>query len=539
MVCESPSLAILVLTQVSGGHGTSGDSSTDGGLLINLRKLNTVTVDPANRTVTCAGGCIWAEIDAAAAAHNLSLVGGTVNRTGVAGYTTGGGFGWLSGRYGLAIDNMVSAEIVTADGRIRTCSETQEPDLFWAIRGAGHMFGVVTSFTFRAHPQPNPIYGGMVVFPPRPDAIKHLIDFANSIQATSDGRTAMFCGFTTPPAIGKRAIFGCCFHDGPAAEGRDLFAPLIDTAPIPPVKSTLGSMPFAAMNEVLAVAAASEGRRVSKGACYSGPLPPAAFQKVLNMYEDFVANVCPEAGESGACLFEFYPLAKVCSVPGSATAFPNRTPHSNAMLIPRWRSAKYDAVCRQFTRDAMDALKAAVSERGGSTGEYLNYDGLGTPAERTFGDNYPRLRALKARYDPANVFDKRQGLRAPEVGAEVRVEPVAKRARREEEREQQQQRQQQQKPKETENEKMDEENASSSAAESSTAPTTPEAVPEPANEEEKITHEIVISARGGEDVDGGRRTEEIRREVSDATAKLRGVNVVVSVRSVEGEVQSD
>ena len=475
--------------------------------------------------MTAAGGAIWGEIDEAAAAHNLSCVGGTVNKTGVAGYTTGGGFGWLSGQYGLAIDNLLSAEIVLADGRIASCSPTQEPDLFWAIRGAGHMFGILTSFTFRAYQQ-GPVYGGMVVFPPTPAAVNHLITFANHIQSSSSGRTAMFCGFTTPPFMpGKRVIFGTCFHDGPASEGAAIFSPLIANAPVPPLKNALTAMSYQAMNEVLALAANSEGRRVSKGACYSGALPPAAFQKVLDMYEDFVANTCPEAGESGACLFEFYPLDKVCAVAPDETAFVNRQKHSNAMCIPRWRSAKYDGACRQFTRDAMDALKKAVDEHGGETGEYLNYDGLGTPAQKTFGLNYERLAALKARYDPRNVFDKVSGLRAPErdgASPERGLEgPVEKKARLEEEMgggggEREREREPEQR----------------------NGQLTPPTSNDGDGEAEKVTHEVVISARrGGSEEGSGKKTEEIAEEVRRALSRIAGANVLVSVTGGEEEMK--
>ena len=461
--------------------------------------MNTVTANPEKLTVTSAGGAIWGEIDQVAAAHGLSCVGGTVNQTGVAGYTTGGGFGWLSGRFGLAIDNLLAAEIVLADGRIVICSATQEPDLFWAIRGAGHMFGIITSFTFRAHPQPNNVYGGMVVFSPTPEAINHLITFANYIQSTSDGRTAMFAGFTTPAFMpGKRVIFGCCFHDGPENEGRAIFAPLVENSPVPPLKNTLTSLSYPAMNEVLAVAAQSEGRRVSKGACYEGQLPPAAFQKVLDMYEDFVANVCPEAGESGACLFEFYPLDAVCSVSATATAFINRQRHSNAMIIPRWRSAKYDDVCRRFTRDAMDALKKSVNDFGGVTGEYLNYDGLGTPAEKIFGENYPRLVAVKTRYDPKNVFSKRQGLRAPETREEEAREEKAK---------------------------LDEDSVAAEVEEKNGQLTPPESDNgQKDGRQTLVTHEVVISTREGEDAS---KTEEIVREVRKAVSRVEGANVLV------------
>ena len=235
---------------------------------------------------------------------------------------SGGGYGWLSGQCGLAIDNLISAEVVLADGRIVECNSAQESDLFWAIRGAGHAFGVVTRFTFQGIVQCNPVYGGMVTWPAIPSAVTHLVNFANMLGLSTDGRAGMMIGFTTPPSSpGKRAIFGVCFFNGPKDEGEALFSPLVD-GPVRPLANTLESRPYLEMNLVLKMAAASGGRRTSKGGTFQLPLPPTLFQRVLNMYEDLVHRI-PEAGESGVCLFEFYATQKICSVAMSETAFSN------------------------------------------------------------------------------------------------------------------------------------------------------------------------------------------------------------------------
>ena len=358
-----------------GGHSTSGDASVTNGMVIDLRKMRNVIVSPSDMTLTCDGGCLWKDVDYAAAEHSLATVGGTVNQTGIGGLTLGGGFGWLSGQHGLAVDRLVGAEVVLASGCIVTCSATSEPDLFWALRGAGHAFGVVTKFVFRAVAQPEPVYGGTVFFPPAPAAVTHLVNFANGVAAASDGRSGMMVGFTTPPhAPGKRAVFGVCFFNGPAAEGEALFAPLAATAPVPPVSNTLAPMPYPAMNEVLAGAARDGGRRTSKGAVFQLPLPPAKFQAVLDAYEAFVARF-PEAGESGVCLFEFYCSRAICATGLRDTAFSSRGRHMNAMIIPRWKSEAVDDEARRFARGALDVLKDTITEKGEGAGEYVNYDG--------------------------------------------------------------------------------------------------------------------------------------------------------------------
>lgn len=132
----------IPLTAMSGGHATSGSSSSDGGMVIDLRRINSVTVDPAQKTVTFGGGCRWSQVDEACAEHGLGTVGGTVNHTGVGGFILGGGMGWLTPKYGLTIDNLLNTEVVLADGRIVNASENENEDLFWALRGAGQNFGV-------------------------------------------------------------------------------------------------------------------------------------------------------------------------------------------------------------------------------------------------------------------------------------------------------------------------------------------------------------------------------------------------------------
>lgn len=360
----------------AGGHSTSGDASSDGGLVIDMRKMHAVSVNSDDKTVTCQGGCLWEDVDKAAAEHGLATVGGTVNQTGVGGLTLGGGYGFLSGQLGLAIDRLVSAEIVLASGQIVTCSATSEPDLFWAIRGAGHTFGVATQFTFQAVEKTNLVYGGRIVWPALPALVTPIIEFANALAASSDGRAGCLVGFVTPPPMkGKRAIFVVCFYDGPKEEGEKIYAPLLNLS-VPPVLNTLAEIPYPAMNEVLSVAALRGGRRVSKGATFQPPLPPSAFQKILDLYNEFVVKVPEAASQPGVALFEFYATGKICEVGDQDTAFSNRGTHQNAMILPRWLNKEFDDVARQFAHEAMDVLKETIKEGGRGVGEYLNYDGM-------------------------------------------------------------------------------------------------------------------------------------------------------------------
>ena len=310
-------------------------------------------------------------MDAALAEHGLAAVGGTVNDTGVAGLTLGGGYGWLTGQLGAVIDNLVAAEVVLADGRIVTCSATSEPDLFWAVRGAGHSFGVATQFVLRAVDKTTPVYGGLVVFPPLPAVVAHLVNFANATTAKEDPRTALQLGFATMPGAPPQRVAVCCgFHDGPAAAAEAVFAPLLHDGPVPPVLNTLHPMPYVEMNAQLAAAAAPGGRRTTKGATFQLPLAPATLQGALDRFNALAAEV-PDAELGGVCLFEFYPHRKMCAVPHAATAFPNRGARQNVMLSPKWAGAAFDGRVREWSRETIDWLQSRSDLPGEA---YVNYD---------------------------------------------------------------------------------------------------------------------------------------------------------------------
>ena len=191
---------------VSGGkHSSGGASSITGGLVIDLAKMREVVVDERSNTVRVQGGCIWKDVDEAAAKHDLAMIGGTVNHTGVGGLTLGGGYGWLSGRYGLTIDNLLRVQMILGDGSITYASETENSDLFWAIRGAGHCFGVVAEFTFQAYEQKNQIFAGQLVFPAA-TKLSAVVDFANKFINEADGESGMVMGITQPPFLQSPAI---------------------------------------------------------------------------------------------------------------------------------------------------------------------------------------------------------------------------------------------------------------------------------------------------------------------------------------------
>ena len=280
----------------------------------------------------------------------------------------------LTGQLGLVVDNLVAAEVVLADGRIITCSETSEPDLFWAIRGAGHAFGCATHFTYRCIPKTEPVYAGVAMWPPLPAVIEHVVTFANRSLENEDPRFSMMVGFTTAPTQPpSRVVLAAVFYDGPAAEAEALLAPLLTGGPMPSVMSDVKARPYVELNGMLEKAATPGGRRSSKGATFQPPLPPAVLQRVLAGFEDVVREV-PEAGDGGVCLFEFYCTKKLRAVGHEETAFPNRGSHQNAMIVPQWKREANDERMRKFARDAMSWVSGAPEKEGAPTAEYLNYD---------------------------------------------------------------------------------------------------------------------------------------------------------------------
>lgn len=368
----------LELAVCGGGHSTGGSSSTEGGLCINMSKMRDVVVDPVNKTITAQGGCLWADVDKAAAEHGLATVGGTVNHTGIGGLTLGGGYGWLSSAYGLAIDNLLEVELVLADGSILKASETSNPDLFWAVRGAGSCFGVATSFTYRAYDQKNPVWAGTLVYPP--PVLASIVEFADQQVEITTGKHGLVFGFGAPPPAFQPVILVAIFYNGTESEGRGFFAPLLALGPLATMVETI---PYSSVNGMLNPLTPHGGRKTMKGSAFLFPMEPAFAQEIFEDFCAFLAKV-PEAGAT-LLMFEYLAAYKITEVAPTATAFANRGNYCNLMVCPTWLTKENDAVCRQWARDITAKFRAEL-ERGKRNGvdkdtmeavaEYANYDGM-------------------------------------------------------------------------------------------------------------------------------------------------------------------
>lgn len=375
LLCRKHAVSFVVC---GGRHSSSGAASSDGGLVIDLGKMRKVEVDPPTKIARVQGGCIWQDVDEAAADHDLAMVGGTVNHTGVGGLTLGGGYGWLSGRYGLTIDSLLRVEIVLADGSIHVASKEKKPDLFWAVRGAGHCFGVVSEFVFQTHEQKNHIWGGQMIWPAstRLDAV---LNFASDLVAQSDPDSGLVVGITSPPFLTEPAVVATVFHNGSLEAAERIFKPLLD---LQPLKNTTQQRPYRETNEMMNHAVNYGGRKLSKGACFVPPLSGDFVRTLIKDQETLYRSV--PGSKRSIILFEFFNPEEWCKTANDATAFANRGRHQNVMVGPFWDNADDDQEVRLWagkiaekTKMELERVKKEAGDPEGAEkiGEYGNYDG--------------------------------------------------------------------------------------------------------------------------------------------------------------------
>ncbi|CAI7629755.1 unnamed protein product [Penicillium pancosmium] len=389
-----------------GGHSTAGTSSSDGGLVIDLSRMNKVTVDRSSKTITAQGGATWKEVDDGGAIHGLVTVGGTVNHTGVGGLTLGAGYGWLSGQFGLTIDNLLSVTVVLADGSLVKASATEHPELFWGLRGAGYNFGVAVEFTYQAYERTNPVYSGLMAFPPH--QLENVVQLLNALLAEPDSRAGAMCIFAQAPDGSGPMIIVICFYDGTKEEGEAQFAGFLA---LEPVLNTVDMIPYSAVNTLQNPQATYGDRKAFKGIFYEPPLAP---KFVRSVFEDFMAKLQSEPDlMASAIILEFIDMRKICEVPLSATAFASRNSTQNGIVYLRWTDASKDLEHRSWAREAQAKWTAELDARskGRETGEYVpQYINYAEPGDSVvpniYGENFSRLQRVKAQYDPTNIFNK-------------------------------------------------------------------------------------------------------------------------------------
>ena len=382
----------LELSIKGGGHNVAGYATTDGGLMLDLENMRGVRVDPERRTARVGGGARWADFDREAGVFGLATTGGVISTTGVSGLTLGGGIGWLVGKHGLSIDNLISADVVTASGEVVTASEESHPDLFWAVRGGGGNFGVVTSFEFQLHPQ-QMVFAGMVAHPP--DKAREVLEFYREFSATKPDELVMYCGLMAEPEEGQRvAAIPFCWSGDPA-EGAQVLKPLLEFGP--PVMTMADVMPYAVWNGANDILF-PKGRNYYWKSVLMSELDERALEVIAERAANPplpLLNVTIE-GYAGA----------MNRRESSATAFPHRDARYQAVIIAAWDEPDQEEAAIAWARDVHAAL-----EPYGLKGNFLNFitpDGADRQARTRagYGVNWDRLVEVKRRYDPDNIFHR-------------------------------------------------------------------------------------------------------------------------------------
>jgi FAD/FMN-containing dehydrogenase len=373
-----------------GGHNVAGRATIDGGLMIDLSTMKGIHVDVRARTARAQGGVLWKEFNRETQIHGLATTGGVVGTTGIAGLTLGGGLGWLMPKYGLALDNLRSAEMVLADGSVCRASADEHPDLFWAIRGGGGNFGIAASLEYDVHPVGPIITGGLVAHPLQRGA--EALRFFRDTSAAAPDELMLVAGLlTAPDGSGAKLAGIVAAHCGPLADGEAAVRPI--KAFGPPVMDAMGPIPYSAQNGLL------------DGAFPRGALNYWKAQFITELSDACIATLVAqfERAPSPLCqivLEHFHGAAS--RVPVAATACALRVTGFNVAIISQWLDPHDNERGIRWAKDTHAALKPFLAPM-----RYVNYledDVDGEAAAAAYGPNYARLRQIKGTYDADNFF---------------------------------------------------------------------------------------------------------------------------------------
>ncbi|ATU90412.1 FAD-binding oxidoreductase [Phyllobacterium zundukense] len=383
---------ILVAVR-GGGHNVGGRALCDDGLVIDLSRMRDVHVDPARQTVRVQGGATLGDVDRETNVHGLAVPFGVISKTGVGGLTLGGGVGWLVRKYGPSCDNVLSMEVVTADGVARTASADENPDLFWALRGGGGNFGVVTSFLYQAYPV-STVFGGLIVYPRA--AAGEILRAYRTFMETAPEDLTVYAGFIcTPDGIPATAVVPCWSGED-LAEGERAIAPLRKLGE--PLMDAVQAMPFPAMQSILDAAFPAGTRNYWKSAFVKG----LSDEVVDVLVEQAKGMTSPLSG----LLIEYYGGAGGRKA-SDTNAFAQRSSDYLIGFMPQWTDPAEDDPQINWAKGAWKAIQPYA------TGGYLlNYlaEGEQEAVQAAFGANYQRLVELKRKYDPTNFFRMNQNI---------------------------------------------------------------------------------------------------------------------------------
>jgi len=380
-----------------GGHNVAGRATIDGGVMIDLAPMKTIEVDPEKRTVRAQGGVTWGELNRETQRHGLAVTGGVVSSTGIAGLTLGGGLGWLMGKHGLALDNLRSVELVSAEGEVMCASEHEQPDLFWAIRGGGGNFGVATMFEYQLNSVGPTVTSGLIAHPF--DRARDVLSFFRENTAGLPDEHVLFGTLAhAPDGSGMKLAAMVTCHCGPQAMGEKAVLPLKRFGS--PVLDTVAPTSYCEFNGML-----------------DAGYPKGAF----NYWKStFLKELSDEAIDTMIACFARCPspMAQLLleHIHGAATrigidetAFPHRAMGYNFLVLSQWKDPRETDRCIGWARETYAQMQPFAAQ-----GRYVNYlddDEPDDPVAAAYGPNYRRLQQVKAKYDPKNFFRMNQNIR--------------------------------------------------------------------------------------------------------------------------------
>ena len=393
----------LLISIRGGGHNIAGSAICDGGVVIDLSHMKNVRVDPGARRAFVEPGALLADVDAATQEHALATPLGINSTTGVAGLTLGGGFGWLSRKYGMTIDNLVSADVVTADGQQVKASEQEHPDLFWALRGGGGNFGVVTQFEFQLHPVGPEILAGLIVFPhdQAKSVLRQYASFSKSMPEEMNVwavlRQAPPLPFLPEEVHGKNGLVLAVFHVGDQVEGEQLVDQV--RAFGDPVGEHVGMQPYAAWQQAFDPLLAPGARNYWKS---------HNFTELSNGAIDVIVDRAATVPTFGCEVFIGAVGAATTRAAPDATAYAHRDANYIMNVHGRWETPAEDDAGIAWAREVFQATAPFAS-----SGVYVNFmtEDEKARVEAAYGSNYKRLAEVKKQYDPANLFRTNQNIK--------------------------------------------------------------------------------------------------------------------------------
>jgi len=383
----------LLVSVRGGAHGFAGTCVCNGGLVIDMSLMKGIRVDPIRHAVRAEGGVKWGEFDQETQALGLATTGGTDPDTGIAGLTLGGGLGWLGYKYGLASDNLISVDIITADGTLKVASDTEHADLFWGLRGGGGNFGVVTSFEYRLHPV-GPVLAGLVLHPftKAREALQFYRDFSS---ATHEELTT-YAGLLTSPEGAKTVAIGVCYT-GPLAEGERLITPIRRFGL--PLADQIRPMAYTELQSMFDTAYPPGNQYYQK-------------DRLLREISDDAIDIVVErfASVSSPLSIPFFQQSGGAMRRGD-TAYAHRDALYILVLTSQWRDPAESEHHVRWTRELWQALQPYAID-----GVYLNHIGReeddgADQVRAAYGTNYQRLAELKQKYDPTNLFRHNQNIK--------------------------------------------------------------------------------------------------------------------------------